>query len=238
MKADPRHEQAREALIRLTPSEAKACIGLTDYRDGDYVSSEVLAAIIRAQYGRDNGVLDVAARALYERTVKMAGAFLSKNPRWDRIARSSSETLADAVSYTWEKLLRDRALVSCAEVRFAYFLERKLIEFLRSSLALKNTAKSLESLSRPDEDGNERPYVEMLEDDSIDWPETAVAKAQALDALKHALFALEPLERQAVYLKVIGELDWKATANYLRCSVTTAKKHVQIGLGKLRGVKV
>jgi RNA polymerase sigma factor (sigma-70 family) len=238
VKADPVHERAKEDFVRLVPSEAKRRMGISDYRDAEYVSSEVLAAVIRIRYGAESGVLDVGARLLYGRVVALVCVFFHKNPKWGRVLRSSSETKAEAVSYIWEKLLADSNVVSLAETRFVYFVDRRLVEYLRGRLALKNTAKSLDEMSRRDEEGRESSYVELIQDESIDWPESAAEKAQTKTRLMQAMLGLDPLERQAVYLHIVCELDWKATADYLRCSVTTAKKHLSSGLDKLRGVMV
>jgi DNA-directed RNA polymerase specialized sigma24 family protein len=61
---------------------------------------------------------------------------------------------------------------------------------------------------------------------------------QVSEALNRGLHALESLERRAVFFHVLRDCDWKLTAKYLGCSITTAKKHLKRGLQKLRGVQV
>ena len=58
-------------------------------------------------------------------------------------------------------------------------------------------------------------------------------RAQVSEALRQGLLALEPLERRAVYFNVLCDCDWALTAQYLGCSISTAKKHLKRGLEKL-----
>ena len=238
VKPDPKHQQACEAFVRLEASEAKRRMGIADYHDEAYIPSEVLAALVRARFGQHNGVLDVAASTLFNRLVRLVGAYLRKNSRWQRVASSSSETRKEIVSYVWEKLLTDKSAVCFAEVRFLPFVEARAGEYLLSRLALKNQVKSLDARRGRDEEGEKRPAAELIEDDTTEPPEAAAIRAQVSDALARGLLALEPLERRAVYFYVLRECDWELTAKYLGCSITTAKKHLERGLERLQGVQV
>lgn len=237
-KPDPKHQRACDAFVRLEATEAKRRLGIADFRAEGFVSSEVLAAIVRARFGQHTGVLDVAARTLFERAVRLVGEYLRKNSRWHGIARSSSETLKDIVSYVWEKLLSDPAEVCFAEVRFLTFAEARIEDYLRSRLAQKNQVGSLDELHERDEKAGRRPRAHLIEDEITRTPEVIAIRAQTSATLNCAVLALEPMERHAVYFRVQRELDWEQTAKALGCSVPTAKKHLERGLEKLRGVQV
>ena len=188
----------------------------------------------RARFGRDNGVLDVVGRTLFDRTVRLIGAYLRKNHRWERIAKMSSETRRDLSQYIWEKLLSDRADVCYAEVRFVGFVEARIMEYLRSRLNLKEQAKSLDV---PRTDG-EHVWIDFIKDERTPSPEEDAIREQVSTALDKGLLELTPFERQAVILRVLNDQNWTTAAASLGCSVTTAKGHLKRGLQKLRGVQV
>lgn len=63
-KRDPKHT-ARQALLQAQPkTEWLRQVAITDYKDPEYVASEVLAALIRVRFGVDTGQLDAAVNAL------------------------------------------------------------------------------------------------------------------------------------------------------------------------------
>jgi RNA polymerase sigma factor (sigma-70 family) len=234
LKPDPKHQQSCAAFVRLEPSEVKRRMSITDYRDPQYIASEILAAMARARFGRDNGVLDVVGRTLFERTVRLMDAYLRKNRRWQRVANMSSETRRELSQYIWVKLLSDKADVCYAEVRFVGFVEARIADYLRTRLNLKEQAKSLDV---PKADG-QRPWIDGIEDESTPSPEEAATNAQVSAALETALLELAPLERKTIILHVLKDHNWATTAASLGCSVTTAKEHMKRGLEKLRGVQV
>lgn len=237
-KPDPKHQQACKEFVVLEAAEAKRRIGISDYRTAGYVSSEVLASVVRARFGQHGGLLDVAARALFERIVRLVGAYLRKNSHWRGVANSSSETLNEINSYIWDKLIGDPSATCFAEVRFLTFVEARVEDYLRSRLAQKNQMKSLDSMHSRDEEGRERQYADLIKDETTDTPEIAAIRLQTTAVLNRALLALEPLERRAVHFRVQCEMGWDETATALGCSIPTAKKHLDRGLDKLRGVQV
>lgn len=237
-KPDPKHQQECETFVLLEVSEAKRRLCIADFRTDGYVTSEVLASIVRARFGQQTGVLDLAARALYERLVRLAAAYLRKNSRWHGIANSSNETLNEIVSYIWDKLISDRAEVCFAEVRFLTYTEARIEDYLRSRLAQKNQTRSLDELHERDERAGRRPRAQLIRDETTDTPEEVAIREQTSAELNRALLALEPMERHAVHFRVQCELDWDQTAKALGCSIPTAKKHLERGLEKLRGVQV
>lgn len=235
---DPKHKQACEDFLGLDVAEAKRRLGIPDFRTEGYVASEVMASLVRTRFGQHSGVLLIAGRTLYERLVRLAGAYLRKNSQWHGIANASNETLNEVVSYVWEKLISDSSVVSFAEVRFLTFTEARIEDYLRSRLAQKNQMKSLDAMRGRDEDGRTRQYAELIQDEAADTPEIAAIRAQTSAEVNQALLALDPLERRAVHFRVQCELDWNQTAKAMGCSIPTAKKYLERGLEKLRGVEV
>lgn len=238
MEPDPRHQRVLDALVCLDASEIKRRVGVADYRDCEYIANEVLVSLIRARFGKENGVLDFATRTLFDRLTRLVKSYFYKNKQWYGVVRSSSETLSETVSYVWLKLLVDKSKTSLAELRFLTFVEQRVKEWLRSQLSLKNQAKSLDALSDSGPEAKERLFAKFMDEDETGLPEVAAIKAQSSEALNRELLTLKPPERHAVYFRVQCEFDWDLTAKYLGCSVTTAKKHLQSALEKLRGVKV
>ncbi len=238
VKPDPKHRLASEQFTQLEGGEAKRRLAVLSYQDVDYVASEVLSALIRARFGQHSGLLDVMASTLYGRIVRLIGAYLHKNPQWNKVVCSSSETRKELAAYVWEKLLADSATVCFAEIRFLPYVEARITDYLVSCLSLKNQAKSLDARVGRDEEGRKRPVVELLEDETTESPEAAAIRAELSQALNRGLDALEPPERHAIFYYILRDCDWELTAKYLGCSVTTAKKHLQRGLEKLRGVQV
>jgi RNA polymerase sigma factor (sigma-70 family) len=65
-------------------------------------------------------------------------------------------------------------------------------------------------------------------------PEEPIAASGTDPVLEDALAALPPAQAAAVRLRVIDELDYAEIGTRLRCTPTTARKHVSIGLKRLR----
>ena len=235
---DPAHQLACQTLIRLDPAKAKERIRIQEFRASDYVATEVLAAIVRARYGKDSGVLDAAAHALYQRLLRLAGAFLRKNGEWRQVENASSETLPDMTSYTLEKLLTDSSAVCFAEVRFLPYAEARFEDYLRSQLALKNQMPSIDEMDAREADDSGCSLLERIEDPSLDTPEIAAIRAQTSDRLNYALLSLPAQERRAIYMRIQCDMGWSETAKALGCSIPTAEKHLKNGLEKLQGVQV
>jgi Sigma-70, region 4 len=244
---DPQHEALRQMLIRPDAREARRRIEVRDRADRDYIPPEVLASLVRARFGATTGVLHAASTRLYRDVRRLVAACLRRNPQYQVLSNSSSELLVDATSYAWEKLVLDRARISLSEVRLLPFVEDRVNDFVRQVRAKKNRAVSLESLKQTDEDGNARAFLDSMDEDRLEQPETgalcqreelpeaALIRAQTSTALNRALWALPANEGRAIFLYVMCDFDWALIARYLGCSIPTAHKHLKLGLSKLRG---
>jgi hypothetical protein len=241
---DPKHEGLRQMLVRLDAREARLRIEIEDRAHGDYIPPEVLASLVRARFGATTGVLHAATARLYKDVMRLVRAYLRRNPHYHALCDASSEILGEATSYTWEKLVLDRAGVSLAEARLLPFVEDRVNDFVRHLRAKKNGTVSLESLEQMDEEGNSRPFLDSRDEDQSELgalcqreelPEAALIRSQSSAALNRALWALPSDEGRAIYLYVMCDLDWTLTARYLRCSIPTARGHLKRGLSKLRG---
>lgn len=230
---DPKHEASRKALVKLDATELRRRIDIDDYRHADYVSSEVLASLVRANYGQLSGVLDYAVAKLYARLMTLIDRYFVKNPKWYKIVQSSSETLEEATSEAWVALLTDKTAVSFAEVRFLKWVEARTLDFLRQQLTKTNQMVSLETMSAKDDDGNEAAFENSLEDHEDNSPQ-AILERERLKAKLNALWmGFERLVRNAVYYRLECEYDWPKVAKLLGCSVPTARKHYKIGIERL-----
>lgn len=184
---DPIHEASRKALVQLDATELRKRIAIDDYRHADYVSSEVLASLVRANYGQASGVLDHAVAKLYARLMTLVDRYFVKNPKWYKVVQSSSETLEEATSEAWVALLTDKTPVSFAEVRFLRWVEARTLDFLRKQLTKMNQVVSLETMSAKDDDGNEAPFENSLEDHDDNSPQ-AIIERKRLKAKLNALW--------------------------------------------------
>lgn len=235
VKRDPKHESALKAIVKLDAAELRRRIAVGDYKHPDYVTSEVLAAMVRNRFGQEGDVLDAAASTLYARLMKLADRYIQTNPQWEAVALSSSETLQEATSKAWFGLVTDKAPVCFAEVRFLPFVEARVEDYLQGRLAQKNQMAELDSMDITDDNGNVTPYAETLEADQDDGPEAEMIRKQKSTSVNKALMELDPKDRRAVYFRVECEYDWKQTAKLLGCSVPTARKYYNQGMAKLRG---
>lgn len=232
---DPRHEECRNALVQLVPAEIRRRIAVQDRTDPDYVSSEVLSSLVRVRYG-GAAVLDVAARALYARVMSGVERYLRQNPKWDALAASSSETVAEATSSAWAALITDKAPVSLAEVRFWPFIEARALDYLRAQLAHKNTmVVPLETMGATDEEGNEVAFENTLAADEDEQPEAMLQRKLLAEALHKAYVEMPAIERRAVFMRLECQYGWDEVARLLKCSVPTARKHYNNGVARLMG---
>ena len=234
-------------LARLDAQEARRRIEIKDRAHGDYIPPEVLASIVRARFGATTGVLHAAITRLHQDVVRLVSAHLRRNPHYHALSNANSEFLVEATSYTWEKLVLDRASVSLAEARLLPFVEDRVNDFVRHVRAKKNRAISLESLEQADENGASRAFFDSADEDRLELPESgvlcqrdelpeaALIRSQTSAALNRALWALPPDEGRAIFFYVMCDLGWTLTARYLRCSIPTAREHLKRGLSKLRG---
>jgi hypothetical protein len=235
IQPDPTHQANLNAVLKLTTQEIRRRLDIEDYRDSDYVASEVLVSMIRARFGKSSGLLDRAGAVLYKRLMKLISSYFAKNPNWRPVIDSSSETLKEASSTCWLALLSDTNPVTFAEVRFLPWVEARTLDFLRQQVAHKNQTLSLETMGNKENDGEMVAFANLLEDDEEDEPEAVFDRQQLEARLNAKWWSLEPLARKAVYYRLECEYEWKKVAEFLKCSVPTARKHYKTGLKQLEG---
>jgi RNA polymerase sigma factor (sigma-70 family) len=234
-KRDPVHEQRLQQLLKSTPDECKRQIKV-EPPDPDYVSSEVLASLVRLRFERDNGLMDAAAAALHKRVVKGARSRILGRPTWRRIyGNKDTGIIDDAVTYFWEKFLADQQAVCNAEVRFEVFWKNKTDDYMRHLLTEENTRPSLDALANVDDDGRSTPVAEQIEDDGPSPEESAIVSQLAAN-LSDELLALPKRERNAFQFRCEYGYPWKKVAELLQCSIPTARELVRISVEKLQGV--
>jgi hypothetical protein len=234
---DPNHERRLQGLLILSADDFKRQIGVSDYRKSDYVASEVLTTIIRLRHGQSTGVLDAATEEMHRRVVKMVEIHTIRRHSdvWRELKRNCSEVVVDAVSYFWTTLISDEQAVCNAEVRFAVYLQNKVDDYMRHLLIEENTRTSINDFVASDEDGDEAEFIDTVEDDIGESPETIAIKRQESEKINNALMSLLRIEQNAYYFRVECEYDWDTVAKFLGCSIPIARQHLNIGFEKLRG---
>lgn len=232
---DQNHEDSLKKLVTLNADEGIRRIGINDYRNPEYVASEVLASIVRARFGAGTGVLTAATMALHHRVVEGAEIRAWSHSVWRDIARNNSEAIKDAIGYFWAKFVADKQAVCNAEVRFGVYLENKVDDYMRHLLTEENTRESIDAISVTDDDGEDANYIDIVKDLNGESPEEAAIRGQMSKVIAQAFLVLSERERQALYLRVECDYDWNTVAKDLACSIPTARNFVKTGLEKLRG---
>ncbi len=234
-KRDEKHESALNFLVQLDCEEIKRLLLIEDYRNSEYVASEVLASLIRARYGLQSDLLELITRALHRRVIIGIHACIRKNETLRSLTMDNSELVQDTVSYFWEKFFEDEQLVSNSEVRFGVYLQDRVIDYMRHLLTEENTRESVDTFTATDEEGNFSNYIDTVEDDINNSPEIEVMRLQDKSRVMTALINLPQKERNAFYFRVECEYDWMKVAKLLHCSIPTARALLNLSIEKLQG---
>lgn len=235
MIADPKHQASLEQLIKLPDQEIRKRITIENHKDADFVDAEVIVTLVRMRFGQKSGLLDAAAAALTKRMNRLAGKYFKMYPQWETVVNASSETLAETTMSAWEALLADEEDVSFAEVRFLPWMERRILDYLKSQITLKNSMPSYDAMTVEDEEGNETGLENLLAADEEDTPEAEFDRKKLSDDLFALMMTWEEGVRQAVYFRLEFEYDWKLVAELLQTSIPTARKYYKIGIERLNG---
>ncbi len=234
-KRDPNHT-ARQALLQSQPkAEWLRQVAITNYKDPDYVASEVLAALIRVRFGNDNGQLDSAVNALNRRIVSLSRKHIYTHPVWASLAANNSELVIDAIQYLWGKLLSDTQEISNSEVRFAIFLSNRVDDFMRHQLTYDNSMPSSNDSDTSNEDDESIKLIDTLVDPECETPEEYAIRVERKERVLKMMMGLPKLERNAFYYRKELEYDWPKVAELLGCSIPTAHKHYKSCVDKLKG---
>jgi len=228
------HLQQLQALRLLSDEDVQKALSITDFNASGYVASEVLAIIVRSPSGRKTHLYRAAAECLHHRIFKGVYGLLKAGTPWERF-RGDAQTVEDTVMSIWEALLDQPNVMSNAERYFRVFLKNRTIDHLRSLITLKASQPSYDGFKPPDPDAEGTSYVHSVADDDEDGPlETAIRDHQNA-RIQAAYLALPREERNAVYYRLEQEQPWQQVAEFLQCSIPTARARYRAGVEKLKG---
>ncbi len=231
---DPKHQASLKALLELDDSEIKTLVSIVDYRQHKSIASEVLASLIRMEFGKESGLFDAITATLHQRVIKGVQSCLRKK-EWVRLGASNSELVEDAAIYFWEKFIENEEAICNAEVRFGIYLQNRVVDYFRSQLAEKNTILSIDKLETVDKDGKKSNFVDSIPDTLENSPEMHAIRTQDSSVLMNILIKLPKKERNAFYFRAECKFDWNKIAKLIGCSVPTARKLFNSSLKKLQG---
>lgn len=233
-KRQPKHENQLKSIEGASPTEVIRRIGVVDHTATDFLESEVLAALIRNRVRESDAVVTEATVVLNTRIQVLAGKRL-RGEKWSGMRDRGSTVIEDTIGYVWDALLAGEG-VSNSEVYFAVFVRDRVDDYMRHLLAQKNDMESIDAMTVDDDEGNQTPLTEMVKDDDTETPEEFLMRTQQTAAVRTMLGLLPPAERNAFYFRIFCEYDWKKVAEYIGCSVPTARQHLKRSFEKLQGV--
>lgn len=234
-KQDPVHSQQVAAMQQLAPIDFKRRVAVQSHKQAEFVASEVLAALVRQSFGNGTGLADATAAELNRRIVKLVSIRIRRHATWRKLLERNSELIEDTVMYVWDKLLSDPAGSSNAEVRFEVFLGDRVIDHMRHQMTAKNSMRSVDEDEDDDDEDPRQHATDLVEDPNGELPEEAVMRRRKSEELTTLLISLPKAERNAFYYRIECEYEWARVAELLKCSIPTARAHLQRGWEKLQG---
>lgn len=233
-KRQPKHENQLKSIQGIPSVEVIRRIGISDYESDGFIDSEVLAYLIRNRVREPVSVVENAVVELNKRIQLLVKKRL-RGETWHRMLRRGNTVVEDTIGYVWDKLLEEEGVSNC-EVYFGRFVRDRVDDYMRSLLAEKNSMESIDGITVENKDGEKTPVIDTLKDDEIESPEECVMRAQQTTAVRGVLMMLPQVERNAFYFREICGFEWKKVAEFLDCSIPTARKHLERSLEKLQGV--
>ncbi len=232
-KRQPKHESQLKSLETWKPADVLKRIGIIDYKDDDFLDSEVLASLIRNRMYESAGVTTEATIVLNKRIQILVGKRLRLE--WYGLTSRSNTIAADTIDYVWDALLTEEGLSNC-EIYFAVFVRNRVDDYMRHLLAQKNSMESIDKMTMDDKDGNKTPFIDMVKDNNAETPEEAFMRTQQTLAVRSMLISLPQVERNVFYFRIMCRYDWGKVAEFIGCSIPTARLHLKRSLEKLQGV--
>ncbi len=229
-----KHEKQLKSIDGAAPAEVIRRIWIADHDAADFLDSEVLASIIRNRLRESAGVVNEATVVLNRRIHILVGKRL-RGAIWGGMPSRGSTVIEDTIDYVWDALLLDDEGLSNCEVYFAVFVRDRVDDYMRHLLTQKNSVESLDAMAVTAEDGSQAPFIDTVADDEAETPEEELMRTQLTAAVRSTLIALPPIERDAFYLRIECQYDWKMVASFLGCSIPTARLHLKRSLEKLKG---
>ncbi len=159
-----------------------------------------------------------AFRELYDR---WAGQLLGYFYRRVFDAEVAADLLAETFAVAFERRRRFRDVGRPGGAWLYGIAARELSHWFRRQRVQLNAVRRLKLELPP------------LDDESIARIEALADAAGQREQLASAIASMSPGEREAVGLRVLGELDYAAIATRLRCSEAAARTRVHRGLARL-----
>ena len=234
-KRDPKHDAQLLHVIGLKPTELVQRIGVGDHKHVDFIASEVLATLVRNRMSQSAGVVTAAVEELNRRIQVLAGIRMVGMKGREEVERRGDSALQDTIDYIWDHFFEEIVAVSNSEVRFAVYVRDRFDDFMRHLRTEKNSMDSVDAMDVIDSEGNVTPLIETIEDHRGESPEQALMRVQMNAAVLSALMALPKAQRNAFYFRAEFDYEWKKVAELIGCSVTTAQKHYELAMEKLKG---
>lgn len=231
-KRQPKHESQLKSIEAASAAEVIRRMRIIDYKDIDYLDSEVVAAIIRNRIQESDGVVTEAVVVLNQRIQLLVRRRFTWP--WMGMIDRGSTVIEDTINYVWDILLEDVGISNC-EVYFAVFVRERVDDYMRHLLTLKNSMPSIDAMAVDDEEGGQTPMIDMMEGDT-ETPEDISIRNEQSEMLQKILLSLPQAERSAFYFRRQCEYDWNKVADLMGCSIPTARQHLKRSLEKLEGM--
>lgn len=232
-KRQLKHEEQLKSIEGVDPIEVIRRINISDYKSPDYLDSEVLAALIRNRVHELSGVVNEAAVILNKRIQIHVRRYL--NAFWIGMEDRDNTVVENTICYVWDKLLEDEGISNC-EVYFVVFVRNRVEDYMRHLLAKKNSMESLDAMVVKDDEGNQSSILDKIYDEDTETPEEILMHVQQSAALRGMLMSLPQMERNAFYFRIECQYNWGKVADFLECSIPTARQHLRRSIEKLQGV--
>ena len=239
----PQHLAALQNLWSLPPAQAYASIAIDDYKDPNYVPSEVLAMLVRSGSSHGTPLREAATAALNRRVLSIVHGLIRGVQRWSRFG-GREVVVEDAVQTVFLKLLSNPSVISNSEVCFAVFVKDRTTDYIRSLTTRKASSLSYDALASPDqedEDGRSDSFFDTVADPAAITPEEFALRRELHARVEATYLGLPRMQRLAIYFRLEygphleRELEWEEVAKLMECSVPTARKHYRAGVETLMG---
>lgn len=232
-KRHSKHDKQLKSIEDVEPTELIRRIKIVRFDAADFLDSEVLASIIRNRHQNSAGVVNEATVVLNKRIQVLVGKRL-RSVTWIGMAFRGSTVIEDTIDYVWDALLDGEGLSNC-EVYFAVFVRDRVDDYMRHLLSQKNSMESVDAWTVANEDGGSTPFIDSVENEDAETPEEILIRTRLTAAMRGKLLSLPQAERDAFFLRIECLYEWKEVAEFIGCSIPTARQHLERGLKKLQG---
>lgn len=238
MNRDTNHQKTLEKAEQQPEEELRRRLGIKNYKDPDFLPSEVLSSFIKLRFGKTSRLLDVTISTLTARVVILVERFFKKSPG---VLRGYDEAKKDAAATVVAAIVADQKPLGCgfAEIRFAPFVECRLLDFVEKERGEERETKVFSDLSPGkvdgDDEGEEVPFEQTVAGSAADQPEDEAYRNEMKEGLARAFAIMPKLEKLAVYFRLEQRYKWEKTAQLMKCSVPTARKYYDQGIARLNG---